>query len=139
MLVGFGARVNDKSNLDKTPLVVAAKNGHVEMVKVLVELGADANDKGRTGRTTLHIAAEEGQVEVVRLLIGELGVDVHAKDKKGETPLHFAAKCGHAGVVRALLELGADAGSKDLYGRTAQVLAEQNKRQDVLKVLKLGW
>ena len=64
---------------EDTPLHFAATNGHVSMVKLLVERGADVNVKSQWGQTPLHYAAGEGHVAMVKLLV-ELGAEVGAKD-----------------------------------------------------------
>ena len=50
-------------------MYIAAQEGHVEVVRLLLEAGADCN-KARTdtGATPLQVAVEKGHVNVVRLL-----------------------------------------------------------------------
>ena len=64
---------------DKTPLHVAAENGHNEVVKHLVKKGADVNAKDEDNWTPIHYAVMNGHNEVVQLLI-EKEADVNAKD-----------------------------------------------------------
>ena len=66
---------------------VASKNGHLEVVKVLIQNGADLN--GGLGGLALIKASETGRVNVVKYLI-QSGADVNAKNNKGETALKIA-------------------------------------------------
>jgi len=52
-----GADVESKHNYEKTPLSFAAANGHLEVVKFLVnEGGADVESKDWKGNTALDLA-----------------------------------------------------------------------------------
>ena len=61
-------------NSGATPLWVAAENGHLDVVRHLVEGGADKDQAKISGATPLHIAAENGHLDVVRYL-AEVGAD----------------------------------------------------------------
>ncbi len=88
-LLGKGANVNDQENkAGVTPLSVAAEEGHVGMVRVLVEHGADLEAGERNGYTPLSRALWRDQKEVVSLLqqsgatcqpVGILGKPVHSR------------------------------------------------------------
>ncbi|OPY02416.1 MAG: Ankyrin repeats (3 copies) [Syntrophorhabdus sp. PtaB.Bin047] len=64
----------------------ATLNGHVEIVKLLLEDGADANSSGTSGSTPLHrcIGTHTGpaHVEIVRMLLAA-GADIGAADDTG--------------------------------------------------------
>ena len=75
-----------------TALMEAADEGHVEVVRLLLESGADINtqeDYGN-GATALMEAAGNGHVEVVRLLL-ENGADTNTQNNSGRTVLMYAA------------------------------------------------
>ena len=60
-----------------TALHEAAKRGHVDDVRLLLEHGADPNAREPGDNTTpLHWAAAHGHVDVVRVLL-DAGADVH--------------------------------------------------------------
>ena len=122
---------------EQTPLFVAASNGSLECVLLLLEAGAE-KDKGRvdTGETPLHIAAEKQHLEVVRLLV-ELGANRDQGDTiTGETPLYIAAEKGHLEVVRLLVELGAnkDQGTTS-RGETPLHIAAEKGQLEVVRLL----
>src|SRR6266403_1367462 len=90
-----------------TPLQLASRHGHVEVVCCLLKLGVDVAAQDKFGSIPLHYASNDGQVEIVRILI-DRGADVKAKNANGQTPLHDASLNGHAEVVCMLIEHGAD-------------------------------
>ena len=58
-----------------TPLHLAAKYGHKEIVEILIANGADINAKDDDGETPLHKAAWERHEEIAKFLISH-GADV---------------------------------------------------------------
>ena len=55
-LIKAGADVNAKCNQLETPLYKASYEGHIEMVKILIQNGASINKKNVYGDTALHAA-----------------------------------------------------------------------------------
>jgi ankyrin repeat protein len=51
-----------------TPLMLAAWEGHVQAVRLLLELGADPERRADQGVTARAAAREKGHEEVLRLL-----------------------------------------------------------------------
>ena len=117
-----------------TPLTFAGVNGHVAVVRVLLEGGANIESVNGYGSTALHCAAYNGYLNVCRILL-DWGAKVNPVDVWGETPLHDAASSGHLSVVKLLVERGADGRVKDNKGRTAGVTARSEKKEDVAEWL----
>jgi len=104
-----------------TALMLAARNGHVEVVRYLCA-HADANVSAKTvsGNTALIYGAESGSLEVVAYLVEHAHADVDAPDKDGGTALMKAASEGKVELVRYLVEdAKADVDAKDWLGATA--------------------
>lgn len=62
-----GYDVNEPSEFG-TPLHVAAENGHLEVVKILVAHGADRNTRNPEGKTPLDLAVSKGHQDIVAFL-----------------------------------------------------------------------
>jgi ankyrin repeat protein len=105
-----------------TPLIIAAFDGDVEMVRVLLEGGADVQKTNNYQNTALHIAAFLDQLEVCRLLL-DWGVNINPLNERKWTPLHYAAANGNLALVQLLVEKGADVGMKEESGDTARDVA----------------
>jgi ankyrin repeat protein len=82
-------------------LAEAAINGHLDVVRSLVENGADIH---ADNDFALRYTAVNGHIDIVRFLV-ENGADIHANN---DLALRWAAEYGHLDVVRYLVENGAD-------------------------------
>ena len=113
-----------------TPLIIAAHNGHLKSVKILLGYGADIEDRGTIkkddevieGCTPLWVAAATGHLDVVKLLI-EQNAEVDGRTTTDSTPLRVAAHDGHLDVVRCLVESGADVNARNDEGYTPLIVA----------------
>ena len=106
-----------------TPLHSAVRQGHREIVELLIANGTDVNSRDSTGKSSLHDAALEGHKEIVELLIIK-GADLNAESGYYGTPLHVAAGIGHEEIVELLIANGANVNVKDGFGRTPLDAAE---------------
>ncbi|XP_057202676.1 caskin-2 isoform X6 [Triplophysa rosa] len=68
-----------------TPLHLAARNGHKDIIRLLLKAGIDINRSTKAG-TALHEAALYGKTEVVRLLL-DAGIDVTVRNTYNQTAL----------------------------------------------------
>jgi ankyrin repeat protein len=102
LLLARGANPNVATDRNETPLQIAAYNGNVEIVRMLIEAGAkvDAADT-QYGFTALASAARNGHVGVIRLLLNA-GADPSRKIVDGRTPLDLAKHYGHELAAKEL-------------------------------------
>lgn len=104
LLLEQGARIDVKTALGRTPLLVAATYaGNSAVVRLLLERGGKVNDQDIFHETALTSAAKRGDAELVEVLLAA-GADVAAG---GRPPLAWAAEEGNLATVAALLKHGA--------------------------------
>lgn len=135
-ILGNGGNLDALSKNGSTPLLIAAREGHPEVVETMLRYGADPNDGGDKGLTPLLMAASEGHLEIVKLLLG-FGADARDAPFEGRTALHEAAESGHADVCRVLIEEGASVPTiSDIQGNTPLSIAAKSGSEELLSVIK---
>jgi ankyrin repeat protein len=72
-----------------TPLTLAAREGDVEMARILVNAGADVNAVAGDGKTALALAVFNGNYEAASFLV-DSKADVNKADAQRFTPLFWA-------------------------------------------------
>ncbi len=72
-----------ESTGQRSPLHVAAREGHSRIAGVLIRAGASVDLTDREGRTPLHLAAKHGRAGVVVDLLLR-GSNAEAEDSTGE-------------------------------------------------------
>ena len=101
-LLAHGADIEHSHEL-KTPLLSAARHGHLAVVNVLLDAGAEELAEA------LFESARGGQTHVAALLLDQ-GVDVHSEN---DFPLQLAVYYGHLETARYFLDQGADVRGDD--------------------------
>lgn len=104
--------INKASDVGETPLMMAARNSNLVIVKLLLEAGAAADCANVKGLTALHLAAANGNVFMGRALL-EAGADINAKLREGHTPLMYAIARRKSEFAEMLILEGADVNATD--------------------------
>ena len=147
-------------------LLVAARTGALEVVKVLASAQVDLNRRNGAGETAIMLAALQGHIEIVKFLIGQeaevnqpgwtalvyaatsghseivkILIDNHAyidaTSPGGVTALMMAVRGGHVATVRLLLEEDADPSVRNDVGESALTWAEKRPDSDMAKLLRV--
>ncbi|XVF08022.1 hypothetical protein REPUB_Repub06bG0189500 [Reevesia pubescens] len=116
---------------------IAAKQGDLEILKILMEANLDLSMTFDSYNTTaLHTAASQGHTEVVNFLL-EKGSNVTAIARSnGKTALHSAARNGHLEIVKALLSKEPGIATRiDKKGQTALHMAVKGQNVEVVDEL----
>jgi ankyrin repeat protein len=100
-------------------LMLAAYQGHLETVRMLLENGAEVDRRNDRGQTPLGGVAFKGYQEIVVLLI-EHHADIDADNGGGMTPLMFAAMFGRTQVAEQLKACGASLQRRNRFGISAR-------------------
>ncbi|CAE7852144.1 ANKRD17 [Symbiodinium microadriaticum] len=118
------------------PLLIACRQGHLEVARLLLEAKADKDKATKNNATALFFAAQQGHLEVARLLLEAKADKNTATTDRGVTPLYVAAERGQLEVVRYLLEAKADKdhGTTDIEA-TPLLVAAQNGELEVARLL----
>jgi ankyrin repeat protein len=97
----------------------AARNGHLQIVKILVEKGAVVDSATITDRyTPLTLAiVSGGHFEVAKFLV-EKGAKIDSMDAQGSSLLHGASAGGYLQLAKFLVEKGARIDSVTMHGLT---------------------
>ncbi|KAF3819294.1 hypothetical protein GH733_013444, partial [Mirounga leonina] len=84
-----------------TPIMYAARDGHPQVVALLVARGAEVNIQDENGYTALTWAARQGHKNVVLKLL-ELGANKMLQTKDGKTPSEIAKRNKHLEIFNFL-------------------------------------
>ena len=131
--------LKDGGNVNKQfrkwpPLRWAIQEGHLNIIKVLVDHGANIKKRYSDGCTPLEQAVCEEHTSVIKYLIN-CGVDVNQKSSNNGTALHMACAYGQLEMAKLLIKNGADPKRRDNDGWTPRSFAGYYRRKALLKLL----
>jgi ankyrin repeat protein len=90
-----------------SPIEIAAKNGHTDVIQLLHKFGASVEDSGAGLSPPIVSAAANNQLKSIEVLLS-LGANIDAQDLRGYTALHAATDLENpTEVITFLLDKGA--------------------------------
>lgn len=139
LLLDSGADPNSLENVifygRVTPLYWAAKRGHYNTFKVLLDNDAEIYSGVDSNRQHIvHWAARHKDPAILHLLL-ENGADFSARNHNGETALHCAAEANQETAVRMLLDNGANPVAQNSAGETPLHLAIIGKHEPTIEAI----
>nr|CAD7605108.1 unnamed protein product [Timema genevievae] len=126
-----------------TPLIIAARQGHEKVVKMIVqEFKPDLEQEGTVkfdgyvieGASSLWCAAGAGHLNVVKTLV-KMGADVNHPTKTNSTPLRAACFDGRLDIVRYLTDHRGNIHLANKYNNTCLMIAAYKGHLDIVSFL----
>ncbi|CAD6238329.1 GSCOCG00008429001-RA-CDS [Cotesia congregata] len=96
------------SRYGETPLHIAARKNHTEVVGKLLKNGEDPSIQDAGGNTCLHLASARGFHQIVSLIVTSPLAQLEKVNDEGLTALQVAAESGFVNAVKILLKAGAN-------------------------------
>jgi uncharacterized protein len=129
---GFSPDTKDKKGV---PLLsIAARNGHLNTLDLLLRFGAQVNLIAEDrGSTALFDSALEKNKDMIKVLI-DAGADVNIQSKDGQTALVVVVGSGDEEIVEMLFKAGANPDIKDALGVSARKYATIFGNQKMLAI-----
>ena len=130
---GVGRKTYQRSH-NSTALLAAVCNGHLEVVRVLLESGASVNIPNCRQLTPLHEATEQKNLEMVKAL-HKHGALIDVVNEGGLSSLCIALSNNHTDAVRYFLEAGASMLPSNPTGLSAMHVAAAGGHLEGIKLL----
>ena len=145
-LIASGAEVNTtyphiNSFTDgHTPLLVAARDAHTDIVKLLLEAGAKVRVEDWVFKgAPIHKATYNGNVEILKMLVAHPDIDLDIQGPiNGYTPLHDALWHGFTECAEILVNAGARLDLKGHDGKLPLDLAVEvsGENSEIAKLIR---
>lgn len=120
-----------------TGLMLAAWEGNLPMMELLVSRGADVNKTNEVGEQALLIAAWRGRLDVVKWLLAH-GAQLN-RGPLAWTALHYAVFAGQSEVAQYLIDQGADINARSTNGSSVLMMAAYEGHEELArKLVSLG-
>ena len=156
-LMKLGARMDVKSHEGLSPMSVARKENHTDIIMFLdpanKALMKHRDEKGNSneessssvnslGENPLHWIARFGYLEGLKPYFKKVSMShqekdiLNVQDQWGQTALYLAAERGDKDIVKALLELNADYHISNHEGKAPIQIAREQRYIDIVKIIE---
>ncbi|HEY8990508.1 MAG TPA: ankyrin repeat domain-containing protein [Luteolibacter sp.] len=129
VLTSYGASVYARMDDGRTPLMLAAENGHQDAAKLLVDLGANRFAADSGGKTAADLAADAGHEPLARMLRSDPAPEeftLHTEQQLGEEMAAVVARVERAEAV----EGGPSAPARSSPGAVVSLSGQTLGRRD---------
>jgi len=127
------------SDICGTPLYIACKKGHTDVVQLLltrIDILINKTDPHNILRPPLYIACEKGHTDIVRLLLIRKDINVNLQDPFSYGPLYIACEKGHTDIVQLLLtRKDINVNLQDTFSHGPLYIACEKGHIDVVRLL----
>ncbi len=129
-----------------TALMLASREGHEDIVLLLLSQNVNVNLTSASGKTALIYATQSGYINIVSYLIAR-NAYIDTQVNNGTTALLQAAGKGYESIVRMLIESGADVNLSGIYDEgssavyqfypdmTPLMIASYNNQDSIVRLL----
>ncbi len=137
-LISKGAKTTTVRVDGLTLLMMAANNGHTDLMDAILKTTKNVNAVDQDGASALTFASRMGHTAAVRRLL-DMEAKIDLADSHGKTALMYAAQNGNSETVNLLISKHADVNVKDRQGAAAlQLAARYSGDPAVIKSLMLA-
>lgn len=127
LLLDYGVSANANENMGYSPLMVAAGDGNLEIMRILIRAGANVNYKS-SNYDALTVAIENGHSFGVSLLLeSSADIEQYRNNEKEVWLLSVAIKSGNYRLVDLLMNNGFRLNAIDANGNTPLYRAIENQ------------
>ena len=141
--------IDDVDNDSMSPLLLAIKNGYLNIVKILVKSGS--NPFPETSKDTLqylpiNYACKFGDYKILEYLLSNessknlMKMLVNQRDVEGLLPLHVVSRAGHYKLIELLIQYGAEVNKLDGFNKWTPIFysASEGHVKTTQELIKYG-